>query len=388
MTALASVITAKAPAAIAVIEVFGTGALEVVSKVFKNSTGKKTSFVKGVIHTGDIIENGEIIDNVVVASTEDNSIEISCHGNPLILEMVMAALKNAGAKLTDTENFIAHKLAAQNTHNAIEIETEIQKLKAVSIAGVKALAENDLSAVVSDCLNRIDSITTEEINEKASDILAAGDTVKYLIHSCKAVLAGPPNSGKSTLLNCLAGRQKAIVTDIAGTTRDWVSATLRVGEFAIEVFDTAGLDESIMSDNLIDSESQRRSRELLNQCDIVLLVIDSKQPTTSFNLDILNQAGKKIIAIFNKSDLPGKPDQTDFKIDIEARINISAINGEGIDKLSQAIQQALVSPETTGKTFCFTPRQISIVEKLAKVDKIEATKNLLTELLKNDITNN
>ena len=149
MTALASVITAKAPAAIAIIEVFGSTAGEVVDRVFKAASGKDITFDIGVIYTGDILENGEIIDNVVVASPQENSIEISCHGNPLILEMVMAALKNAGAELTDAENFIACKLAANGEKNAIEIETEIQKLKAVSIEGVKALAENDLAAVVS-----------------------------------------------------------------------------------------------------------------------------------------------------------------------------------------------------------------------------------------------
>lgn len=381
MTALASVITANAPAAIAIIEVFGTSAIEIVCKIFKSTSGNEAAFDKGVIYTGNIIEDGEIIDNVVVASAEESSIEISCHGNPLILEMVMAALKNAGAELTDTENFIAHKLAATGQKNAIEIEAEIQKLKAVSIAGVKAIAGNDLSVVAADWLKRIESIATDEINEKCKEILTASQSVKYLIHPCKAVIAGVPNSGKSTLLNCLAGRQKAIVTDIAGTTRDWVSATLRVGELVVEVFDTAGLDESLMPGSLIDAESQRRSVELLGQCDIVLLVVDSQKPVNNFNLDMLKQAGKKIITVYNKSDLPNTIDQADLAVDAGASVNISAIKGEGIDELSKTIQQTLLTEKTSGKTICFTARQISIVEKLAVVDKIEAAKKLLTELL-------
>ncbi len=381
MTALASVITAKSPAAIAIIEVFGSGAAEVVDRIFKTSSGKEIAYEIGAIYTGDIIENGEIIDNVVVASPHENSIEISCHGNPLILEMTMAALKNAGAQLTDTENFIEYKLAAVARKNAIEIETEIQKLKAVSIKGVKALAENDLAEVIADWLGRIDSIKIEQINEKCKQILAAGRSVKYLIYPCKAVIAGAPNSGKSTLLNCLAGRQKAIVTDIAGTTRDWVSATLTVGEFVVEAFDTAGLDESLMPSSLIDAESQRRSLDLLGQCDVVLLVIDLQNQLDNFNMDILKRSGKKIIAVFNKSDVPTTINKSELDIDTEASVSISAINGEGIEELSKAIQQTLLCNESPGKTFCFTQRQISILEKLETVDKINEAKDLLTNLL-------
>jgi tRNA modification GTPase len=384
MTALASVITAKAPAAIAIIEVFGSTAGEVVDRVFKAASGKDVTFDIGVIYTGDILENGEIIDNVVVASPQENSIEISCHGNPLILEMVMAALKNAGAELTDAENFIACKLAANGEKNAIEIETEIQKLKAVSIEGVKALAENDLAAVIADWLNRIDSIAIEEVSDKSKEILTAGSSVRYLIYPCNAVIAGAPNSGKSTLLNCLAGRPKAIVNDIAGTTRDWVSATLKVGEFVVEVFDTAGLDESLMPGSLIDAESQRRSRDLLGRCDIVLLVIDSQNPLDNFNMDILKRSGKKIIAVYNKSDLGCGDGHGKLAIDVESSVSISAISGEGVEGLSKAIQLAMSCDDTSGKTFCFTPRQISILEKLAVADKISTAKRLLTELLNKD----
>jgi tRNA modification GTPase len=381
MTALASVITAKAPAAIAIIEVFGSSAAEVVNRIFKTSSGKTITYEIGTIYTGDIIENGEIVDNVVVASADENSIEISCHGNPLILEMTMAALKNAGAQLTDTEKFIEYKLSAIGRKNTIEIETEMQKLKAVSIKGVKALAENDLAEVIADWLERIDSIKIEMINEKCKQILTAGRSVKYLIYPCKAVIAGAPNSGKSTLLNCLAGRQKALVTDIAGTTRDWVSATLTVGEFVVEVFDTAGLDESLMPASLIDAESQRRSLDLLGRCDIVLLVIDLQNPLSNFNMDILKRSGKKIVAVFNKSDVPASINKPELDIETEASVSISAINGEGIEELSTAIQQTLLCNESRSKTFCFTQRQIYILEKLETVDKINKAKDLLTELL-------
>jgi tRNA modification GTPase len=175
---LACVLTAKGAAAIAVVEVFGDGGVDVVEGVFRTDSGKPCPFEVGVIYTGYITDDGEIIDHVVIARTDEHSIEISCHGNPLIIEMVMEALGKAGAKLVDTEKLISEKLIAKGGMNSIEIEAEIEKLKAVSLAGVRAIAANDLSAVASGWLDGIDSLLIEDIQEKCKEILAASEPAK------------------------------------------------------------------------------------------------------------------------------------------------------------------------------------------------------------------
>jgi len=376
---LACVSTAKGAAAIAVVEVFGSGGVDIVRSIFQADGGKSCAFDIGVIYTGYITDDGEIIDHVVACRTEEDVIEISCHGNPLIVEMVMGALSKAGAKLVDAEKLISEKLTSKGGANSIEIEAEIEKLKAVSLSGVKAIAANDLSVVAGGWLDGIDSLSIEEIKEKCKDILTASETAKYLIDGCRAVIAGPPNSGKSTLLNWLCGREKAIVTDIAGTTRDWVSGTCRAGELAIELFDTAGLDASIIGESEIDGESQRRSMELLNECDVVLLVLDSSQPSDDFNFDVIAESGKKIITVFNKSDLGGTPA-------VQGSVSISALTGEGVDRLLQQVRQVLIGKDSTSKTICFTERQVAIFRRISETENSKDTEVLLWELLNGNIT--
>jgi tRNA modification GTPase len=371
---LACVSTAKGAAAIAVVEVFGSGGVDIVRSIFQADGGKSCAFDIGVIYTGYITGDGEIIDHVVVCRTEEDVIEISCHGNPLIVEMVMGALSKAGAKLVDVEKLISEKLAAKTKANSIEIEAEIAKLKATSITGVKAIGASDLSAVAGGWLDKIDSLTIDCIKEKCKDILAASETAKYLIGGCKVVIAGPPNSGKSTLLNWLCGREKAIVTDIAGTTRDWVSGTCRAGELVIELFDTAGLDASIIGESEIDGESQRRSMELLNECDVVMLVLDSSQANDDFDFDVIAESGKTVITVFNKSDIGVAPA-------VRGSVNISAMTGDGIDRLLDLIVDVLVGEGGIAKTICFTERQAGILKRIVECENIKDIEILIRELV-------
>jgi len=371
---LACVSTAKGAAAIAVVEVFGSGGVDVARSIFQADGGKSCGFGIGVIYTGYITGDGEIIDHVVACRTEEDVIEINCHGNPLIVEMVMGALSKAGAKLVDAEKLISEKLTSKGGANSIKIEAEIEKLKAVSLSGVKAIAANDLSVVAGGWLDGIDSLSIEKIKEKCKDILTASETAKYLIGGCRAVIAGPPNSGKSTLLNWLCGREKAIVTDIAGTTRDWVSGTCRAGELVIELFDTAGLDASIIGKNAIDEESQKRSMELLNECDVVLLVLDSTQTSDDFNFDVITESGKTVITVLNKSDIGGTPAA-------QGSVNISAMTGDGIDRLLDLIVDVLVGESGIAKTICFTERQAGILKRIVECENIKDIEILIKELV-------
>jgi len=371
---LACVSTAKGAAAIAVVEVFGDGCVDVVRPIFQADGGKSCGFDVGAVYTGSIIDDGEIVDHVVAARVEENAVEINCHGNPLIVEMVMGALGKAGVKLVDAERLIAEKHAAKGRMNSIEIEGEVEKLKAMSMVGVKAIAENDLSAAAGKWLDGIDSLELDEIKDECKAILANSESAKYLIGGCKAVIAGPPNSGKSTLLNFLCGREKAIVTDIAGTTRDWVSGICRTGELVIELFDTAGLDDSIIGESEIDGESQRRSMELLNECDIVLLVLDSTQAADDFNFDFIEKSGKKVITVYNKSDIGGMDTE-------QGSINISAMTGDGVDGLLELVKDELVGEGGITKTICFTERQTSIIRRIIECENIKSAEVLIRELV-------
>ncbi|GAI47024.1 unnamed protein product, partial [marine sediment metagenome] len=142
-------------------------------------------------------------------------------------------------------------------------------------------------------------------------------TAKLIIAGCTMVIAGPPNSGKSTLLNCICGKQKAIVTDIKGTTRDWVSAKCQIGSLSAELIDTAGLDEKLAAtpENILAKKSQEKTARILEQADLVLLVLDNSQPIDQLDGRliekitgklVLSEAEGKILTVLNKSDLPAK----------------------------------------------------------------------------------
>ena len=126
-----------------------------------------------------------------------------------------------------------------------------------------------------------------DVSAEAEQILENSQIAKLIMFSCKVAIIGPPNTGKSTLLNLLAGRQKAIVTDIKGTTRDWVSAQCRIEPLYLELFDTAGLDKK--PEDVIERESQQKSIEILQQADLVLLVLDISQTAEQLDKSLLGK---------------------------------------------------------------------------------------------------
>lgn len=373
MNARACVTTAKGTAAIASILIEGPGAGAILAKIFKSATAKKLDLLPGNLHVGDITDNNQTVDHVVVACNGPDSFEICCHGNPLIVEAIMRLLATAGAQLTTAEEILTEKFTAESK-NAIAAESKLQQLKAATVEGVRIIAHQSsasLAHTAGKWLSNLDSLTLEQIAGECKEILARSQTAKLIIDGCKAVIAGPPNSGKSTLLNCLAGRQKAIVTDIAGTTRDWVSAECRIGPLVVEFIDTAGQGETLAPKDGIDRQAQNKASDLLSGCDLILFVIDTSRPGPIQPI----QTDKPLIVIGNKSDLA-------TAICTANTVQISAKTGNGIDELTDRIQTVLgVSGFGPLQTVCFTDRQVALLKQLAAAGNKMQAKPLITELL-------
>ena len=380
MNARACVTTAKGTAAIASILIEGPDAPAIIANIFKSAIAKKPDLLPGDLHVGDITDNNKTVDHVVVACNTPDTFEICCHGNPLIVEAIMRLLATGGAQLVTAEEIITEKFAAKSK-NAIAAESNLQQLKAATVEGVRIIAHQahaGLAQTARNWLSDFDSLTLEQITGECKEILARGQTAKLIIDGCKAVIAGPPNSGKSTLLNCLAGRQKAIVTDIAGTTRDWVSATCRMGPLVIEFVDTAGLDETLTPKNSIDYQVQKKTSQLLSQCDIILFVIDATKPEPIQPI----QTDKPLIAVYNKSDLPTAISDAETPFDTAHMVRISAKTGDGIDELTNSIQTVLgVSNFDPTSSVCFTQRQELLLERLVAPNCAKQAEKLMMELL-------
>jgi len=243
-----------------------------------------------------------------------------------------------------------------------------------------------LSKVVNSWVSGIDNLSLEEIREQSAEVLESGERAKVFITGCRAVIAGAPNSGKSTLLNCFCGKEKAIVAEHAGTTRDWVSGRCRVNGLAVEFVDTAGLDASLRGESGVDGEAQKRSLELLESCEIVLLVVDSSNISKCSGFDQVKECGAKVVVVLNKSDLKGDFGGGCLGFEADGVVYISAKLGEGIEELAGTIYD-LLTEGAVGKNeaVCFTERQAGILRRLKEVNSRQEAKSLLEELLYGEV---
>jgi len=392
MSAFAAVMTGKGTAAISTIQLFGDEAEEIIKKIFTPGGTKIPEFKTGKILLGAICDGAEAIDQVTIGCEADSSFAINCHGNPLIVEMIMQLLQRCGAMLVTAEELLAKMLAAQKPIKTIALEAKLAQLKAKTIQGTKIIAnqiEDGLSKKAEEWLKNINTISLDQIAAEAKQILKDSQTAKLIITGCKAAIIGPPNTGKSTLLNCLAGRQKAIVTDIKGTTRDWVSATCRIEPLSIEFIDTAGLDEKLSTPkDTIEKIAQQKSVEILEQADLVLLVLDNSQTTDQLNEHLLRKIGdKRVLTVLNKCDLPSAFDVTRLFQNLNKIARISAKFGTGIEGLMEKILQICgVADFDLKQPVCFTNRQESILKQLEKFKSKQQAASIIAELLNGQLS--
>jgi len=372
---LAGVMTAKSAAAISCVQVVGNAAGELLKKIFKSP-----EFQPGLILHGNIYDGDKIIDEVIIGCEAENSFSINCHGNPIIVENILALLKKHGAKIVDAQQVITYLARQKYGSNIIAIEAQIAIAQAATFDGVKIIQHQTKMGLLQTAewlAKHIDVMSIEDIKIAAEQILADSKIASYFISGAKIVLAGPPNSGKSTLFNYLCGKEKAIVADIAGTTRDWLSAKIRLKNIQAEIFDTAGIDAELSRKNIIDEESQKRTAELVENADLVIYIQDIEHTPKGFccgsrtqNIELKR---KNEIFVFNKCDLG-----TNVFAD---GLKISAKTGSGVKELLSEIENTLgVVDSDLKKTVCFTDRQMKIVQQIARKNEKKHIKELLQAL--------
>lgn len=387
----AAVMSGKGTGAIATIQIFGDSAEAVIKKVFKPTGTKPSKFKTGEIHLGTICDGTEIIDQVTIACERPDTVAINCHGNPLLVEMIMQLLGQHGTSLVTSEQLLTKTLSVQEQKNTIAIEAKLTQARAKTLEGTKIIMnqiEAGLTEKARGLLENIDQISLDTIKAEVIQILQKSQAAKLIVYGCTTVLTGPPNSGKSTLLNCLAGRQKAIVTDIKGTTRDWVSARCRIGSLSVELIDTAGLDEKLQNhQENIEFSAQQKTLEILEGADIVLLVLDASQSIEEFDYQITKKfEGKVVITVLNKYDLPVKFDTNQLPETLSNTVQISAKEGRGLANLNEKIIKTIGATnfDLQGPV-SFTARQENLLTQITNTKSRQQTALIITELLKGRI---
>ncbi len=386
MAPIAAVMTGRGAGAIATIQLLGDSAETALRAVFRRANRRPIELATGRILLGDIVDREQTIDQVTVGCAETGVFAIHCHGNPLIVERIMAALQRHGVQPVRAEQLLARLLREKEPDDSIRVEAKLALATVKTIEGARLVAgqaKTGLAAIARQWQADLDSTPLEQIADEARKILKDSDTAKLILSGCTIVLIGPPNTGKSTLLNALAGREKAIVTEVPGTTRDWISAEIHIPPLAATVIDTAGLDLSLAASGRIDQAAQHKSIEALSRADMVLLVLDASEPADQLPIlltDLLVE--RRVLTVLNKADLAHRLDPSSLPEHEQPVVHVSAKQETGIEDLIRAIH--LVSGVATfalDTPVAFTDRQRVLIRRLVGADSRDEAKDILTELL-------
>lgn len=372
MAVFAAVMTGSGAGAIATIQLFGESAQAVLFGIFRPSGNKLPAFETGRILFGHVVDGAEVLDQVAVGCEGPHAFAIHCHGNPLIVERIMKLLQGRGVELLNAESLLGKMVWEEQRDDSIAVEAKLVMTKVKTVEGARiimAQIEAGLAQTVRRWSQKSDSMSLAGIAGQARQILRDSQTARLIVEGCTVALIGPPNTGKSTLLNALAGCEKAIVTDIEGTTRDWVSTEILIPPLAATVVDTAGLgaDAVAAGDDGIDQAAQARSVEVLRRADLVLLVLDLSRPEARIDERLLEAlAGRRILTVLNKSDLPSRLDLAALPASLGEPVRISAKQAIGIDDLIRAIHRTLGVADFNPHTpVAFTARQWTLLGRLA-----------------------
>jgi len=375
--------------AISVIRCSGPDTFSLVSKVFK---GKDLTKVKShTVHYGHIIENNEVIDEVLCTVFKgpnsfdgEDIIEIGCHGGVYVTNRVLGVLLNNGFRLAERGEFskrafLNHRLdltEAESIMDIISSENDIA-LKS-SLSSLRSSTKNLITKFRDKILNLLaeievnidypeyeDSVDVTHnyirpiIDEMIKDIKVILDNSKIstiAIHGVNTAIVGKPNVGKSSILNMMLDENKAIVSDIPGTTRDLVEGRLNIRNVTLNLIDTAGIHET---EDYVESIGIERSKKAIEKADLVLMVLDASKELDDLDNELLKLTeNKNRIIILNKNDL-------DAKISIPGSISISALRNEGMDILSEKILEitSINSIKNMDGNYLNNNRQIALMNK-------------------------
>jgi tRNA modification GTPase len=377
--------TGKGAGAIATIQLVGDGVAAILAKLVQRKSDRPLELTTGRILLGHVVDGDEAIDQVTVGCEGPGTFAIHCHGNPLIVERIMSLLQRNGVELLTAEQLLARTLTAQSSLDSIAVEAKLALAAVKTIEGAEILnhqIQSGLSAKIKQWRQELDEVPLSQIIAEAEQILKDSEPARLIISGCTIALTGPPNTGKSTLLNTLAGREKAVVTDVRGTTRDWISAEIHIPPLAATIIDTAGLDPSLAAGD-IDRAAQQKSIEIMSRADLILLILGASHPADQLSKLLADTLlNKRTVAVLNKADLPEHFDCACLPTHLAHPIRISAKQGTGIEDLIHAIHETCnVAGFNAHAAVVFTDRQRILIERLISASSRHEAGALTAEIL-------
>ena len=410
---ICAIATSQGVGAIAIIRVSGEDAIPIVNTIFK---GKNLEEVNThTINYGHIIDKEKnVIDEVLVSVmkaprtfTAEDTVEINTHGGISPTNKTLELLLESGCRLAEPGEFTKRAflngridlLEAEAVMDMIDSKTEQQRKMAINQISGKVSnlindLRNDMVQIISNINVNIDypeyddvEIMTNNIlvpkihnlTSRIEKILKESENGKIIKEGIKTSIIGRPNVGKSSLLNNLLEEDKAIVTDIAGTTRDIVEGQISINGVLLNMIDTAGIRET---NDLVESIGVEKSLKIMKESDLILFMVNNNEEITHDIVELLNKIGdKNYLLLINKIDLERKIDLNKINVEKSKIVELSVKDNKGIDDLKNKIIELfnLNSLETKDPTYLSNSRSLSILKRCLDAIK-EVEKGLLNDM--------
>ena len=379
---IAAISSAAGNSGIGIIRVSGDEAIEVVDKIFRpaNKNKKLANVESHTVHYGHIMDGDKTLDQVLVivmknphSYTGEDTVEIDCHGGMLILKKVLDLVLKNGARTAEPGEFTKRAflngridlsqaeavMDLINSKNDFALNSSIEQLKGGVSDAIKdirkdiiyhiAFIESALDDPEHISLDGYDEEITEMLNEninKISKLVNSFDNGRIMKEGIKTVILGKPNAGKSSLLNLMLGEDRAIVTDIEGTTRDTLEENINFNGLSLKIIDTAGIRDT---EDLVERIGVNKAKEIAKEGDLIIYVVDGSRELDDNDREIIKLINdKQAIILVNKSDMDTVINIDELKKDSNRDVILfSAKNGEGMDQLVEEIRNMFYSGKVT-----------------------------------------
>lgn len=375
---IAAIATAMSNSGIGIVRISGDEALEVADRIFRPKKGsrKVSDMETHTIHYGYVVDGEEVVDEVMLlimkaprSYTCEDTIEIDCHGGVLVMKKILETVLKYGARPAEPGEFTKRAflngridlsqaesvIDVINAQNELALKSSVSQLQGAvleKIKDIRAVVLHEI-AFIESALDDPEHVSLdgypEQLHEimtdahaKVKKLLDSSDNGKMLKEGINTAIVGKPNAGKSSLLNILVGEERAIVTEIAGTTRDILQEQIQIGGIGLNVIDTAGIRDT---EDIVEKIGVNKSREYIEKADLIIYVVDSSTELDENDHEIIEAIqDKKAIVLLNKSDLDTKTDADVLKKYLDKPIlSISAKNNTGIHTLENLIEEMFFS---------------------------------------------
>lgn len=378
---IAAIATAMASAGIGIIRISGEEAVTIAERIFLMKNGKKLSEMPThTIHYGHIHDGDEVIDEVMVllmrgpkSYTREDTIEIDCHGGIYVMKRILETVIKFGARPAEPGEFTKRAflngridlsqaesvIDVIQAKNEFALQSSMKQLSGSVSYAIKEIREKILHeiAFIESALDDPEHISlegypqslmgvVEELTVKIEKLISTSDNGRILKEGINTVIIGKPNAGKSSLLNTLVGEERAIVTDIAGTTRDVLEEQINLNGIILNIIDTAGIRDT---EDVVEKIGVDKAKKYLNEADLVIYVVDTSTVLDENDYEIMElMRDRQAIILLNKSDLKMLTTADDIRNHVDKKmVSISAKEQTGIEELETSIKDMFFRGEVS-----------------------------------------